>query len=421
MSYSQVKAYRKTDGTFVRAHKRKTLLRKIFRQSVGPKNHLLSLVDVDPKSIPKQLSPSEIKTIVKKETYQNSKWGEYKLDLENMHFPQIASFAMGAGGVAGIGALLTWGTAAALPLIPFFAIPFLTYVGATKISNAMARKRARKNETVLQTSISPEILDGVASKTNWVPAEEYRGNNRFKKSKWHRGLVRSKVSDSQWGEVRWKEKEPTGNSLLNIKDVISGKTFFFPGVDLSGNKFKFPIVLPGVNLEGANLSKTAFTECNFNGANFEEANLESAVVADETSVIVDTKRSLRNANFRNANLVNSYFGDCDLVGADFTGANLSRAKLPYDLRGIKLGNREFEMLIENMDTILYEYDHLSFDEAIDKLQVTENQFEFLVHSGVIVPRDNKKRSVTNKFDPDKHHVPIWEIERAKKALEEKLF
>jgi uncharacterized protein YjbI with pentapeptide repeats len=162
-------------------------------------------------------------------------------------------------------------------------------------------------------------------------------------------------------------------------------------------------------------------ECNLDGANFEGANLSGFEIYNEKDRMSSygAKRTFRGANFKNADLRGAALIDCDFTGADFTGANMESVQLgTTDFTKIKMGREQAEQIMRD-NLHIFKYNKLSFNETVERLGISEQKFEYLVLSGAIQVRTNRGTEiVSSKFDPDLHHVPIWEIETIQKILSE---
>lgn len=185
--------------------------------------------------------------------------------------------------------------------------------------------------------------------------------------------------------------------------------FFFPGVDLSNDRFKAEVCIPGANLQGANFEETKFDKVFLDGADLRGTKWRGALFMRESS--------MNNVDLRGADLSGD-MTKVDLSGANLEGVDLSRTHMPADLRGIDLSDEQIKQ-IENVsgDMSAHIYNKMSFEQAIEELGIEEKQFEFLVVSGVIEVRDNRTRKIVRAgYDPELHHVPFWSLNGAKKAF-----
>lgn len=269
-----------------------------------------------------------------------------------------------------------------------------------------------------------------AADTGWTTTP-HKSKNTLGVSK-----SRSTVTETGFGTVKSK----TNLSNTGSKVYVPMEFNFFPHVFMEWQDFPFHMDLPGINMEGANLVGAHFHSANFAGGNlrntvwqhcclgrfnFEDADLEGADFKSSNlfnfgNLIPegDLHGSFRGANLHNVNFTNSDLTKCDLTGCDLRSANLEKAKLPQNLSGIVITDNQFENLSQPEDKPWkYQYEQISFENAAKMIGLSENQLEFLVISGGVKVRDNKKgRRVTSDFDPDLHHIPIWEIDAARTLL-----
>lgn len=199
-------------------------------------------------------------------------------------------------------------------------------------------------------------------------------------------------------------------SYVNGSITPKGVTYFYPGADLSNDKIVFPCNLRGANLEKINFQKTKFFEVILDGANLKNANLQYAEIVG----------SVREANLEGADLRDAHLREADLRGANLEGADLTGAILNHDLTDVDITAEQFNSLMRSNDgTKYYRYKEFSFHDTIEELGITEQQFEFLVLSGVIQVRDNETGNlIKSGYDPDTHHVTPWCLKTAKKVLAE---
>lgn len=405
MGYLRVRTYSKQDGTVVRGHQRRNPFSRIFSRSKPDKRNLEMLVD-GPPVYPKQKDLEEQQLDI-----GNGGW--YTMFGQELS-PAVAGSAV-AGVTTGIfagitGAFFPIGTAIiAAGFAPFLIKKIPEYLRVRK-----ARKQMRSLNTASEaTAPEEEKLKSYLQTTGWK-TEPFESNIKDEHSSYT-----YTVSPEGLGVVEGKDTFwATGQ-----KFVVPRKLYFYPGVDVSKTDFGFPLILPGVNLEGANFESVYLSTANLDGANLDGTNWANSRLMlrgwDNTSPA--NRLSFKNASLRGADLTNAHFQLCDMSGANLTGAKLKGAILPRDLTNIRITNEQFEELTADGMSLdepyRYEYPKRTFQEAIEELGLDESKFEYLVLSKVIRIRNNKtNRIVTSNFDPEKHHVPVWEIEAAKKAL-----
>lgn len=430
MPYSKVKAYRRKDGTPVRAHNR------VNNSNPDPQtpsmisvDHLLGL-DLPPASSFTQPNLNDIRSEF-----------DRLFNKEGLNFSNIvdekSSAALVAGSVTGIVASLGFGAiplglaAAAVGVTPTI-VRFARSVYTT--SDPIERfKRHIKKKKLFQSTKKDEAIMRKLAENGWYTEayqSETKGTEDYLKSK-------SSVSETGFGSVQGE----LHTTLAEQAAAIPVRLNFFPGVVLPEEKLYFHMDLPGVNLEGADLSKAKIFSANFSGANLRgvtweggqvgELNLEGADLEGANLRHLNTKRidslssdvgviSFRGANLNNTDLSNSQLDRCDFSGCDLTTTNLEGARMPDDLNNVTITDDQFESFNEGFLTkSLFQYEKCTFDSAMKDLGLNEQRMEFLILSGAIKVRDNvSNERVTSKFDPEKHHVPRWEVDAARKTLNE---
>lgn len=213
------------------------------------------------------------------------------------------------------------------------------------------------------------------------------------------------------------------------------------GTNLAGSIFShseiYQMDLTGANLSGCNFYKTGRSLKLPNavavGANFSDSHYESFDAKNSVLREADfTETNITQGNFTEADLSqikieNAKFVRCSFEKADFTGVDFSQLSLEgiTSIKDAIITPDQFDSL-RDFSKSQVRYETVSFSDAAQTLNVTEQQFEFLVISGAIPIYEetvNKfgarvSQRVTSDFDPIKHHVPCWAIATIKKTSPE---
>ena len=406
-----VKAYERKDGTAVKSHKRRWFWNRSKTTTARPPAPPAENEIIDPKKFSPLLESRDMYSIAD-DYMKNGQWG----GLRSVHLRGHASYIY-PGPPYG---LFMFGGAVAGAMSIFVGFPIL--IGAILLAPGVLGsiywlrygfnywrydKKTQKKFDKIVSKIqkkqgdnppTPEKLDSVTKNYDWVSTQskhEFSHNN---------GHSISEVSENGWAQVEWKWRTKTC-SMDPI--VAKGVTYFYPEAQLEKQWFTFAMNLDTVNLEGSNLVGTFFEDVSLRGANLKNAKMDDAKIVG----------SLQNAIFDGATLRRTNLSSATIDGCDFRKANLEDVIFPTDLTGVKLTRSQAEEIIKE-DPTSYRYDFLSFDDAAQQLGITKKQFEFMVLSGAIIPRNYRNSVVTKKFDPEYHHIPSWEVEEAKEALKE---
>jgi uncharacterized protein YjbI with pentapeptide repeats len=225
----------------------------------------------------------------------------------------------------------------------------------------------------------------------------------------------------------------------NFKDYLwvdssfTGSTFSY--CEFDGGTFKN--VDMGANYEGCSLNSIEMENVHIGGSSFVDSDISNC---DFREVESFDKAVFYRCDLRGANLsgLKVLLGDkillCNLKGADLSGADMSFSDISgnnmidvnwvgANTKGMiaspsdkynKINKKKriaHEILQENSgDTYVPLYTQHDLAEAAELMGLTEKQFEFFAHSGVIEIRDSKGVVVQSGFDPDQHHVPAWFVQ-----------
>ena len=278
-----------------------------------------------------------------------------------------------------------------------------------------------------------------------------------------------KVSEeTRTGSIEWRFSQAVPSSPTSMrldKRILAKKrapigpgTDFRPYLnDYDWGMTRVKIDLTGTNLAGSIFSHSEMYQMNFTGANLSGCNfhktgrrikLPNAVAvganfSGSNHESFDAKGSvLREADFTEAKITQGDFTEADLSGikiekakfvrcsfdrANFTGVDFSQISLdgPTSIKDAIITPDQFDSL-RDFSKSQVRYEPVKFSDTIQTLNITEQQFEFLVISGAIPIYEKQiirygaqlPQRVTSNFDPAKHHVPCWAIATIKKTSPE---
>lgn len=411
-----VKAHQKSDGTAVRSHQR-LIENKEVNDSDSKPSSAKSLMIEDLSPIEKQMGFDEIRRMRygyrKKFSELNRKYFVFtdpdKRMIANSAGLLTLSVYWGLKAFSVATATVLPFVAAAIMALPFVVggIPYL--IGKSRLVSEMEKEIERKSSFP-----SEEQLEALGKKYPWSPAPEYVLEHSRKSRRWWRRKkdVMSSSSPLPGGgvKVEWERGKEDG------MPEYRGSFFFHPEVDMSGQEFFDSYFdLRGANLQNANFQEVRPLMANFDGANLSGANLINSRISG----------TMQNAILDGANLSGASMLDLNVAGVDFRSCTISDGtSFPQDLRNIKLTTEQFSSLrgekghmVHIMFRKGFEYDKVSFAEALESLNISEKQFEFLVTSGGIEVRDNYTQDIVKSgFDPEKHHITQWALEETKAIL-----
>lgn len=183
--------------------------------------------------------------------------------------------------------------------------------------------------------------------------------------------------------------------------------------------------ITGSEADQPSVIRTSFTDCEANDLLVEALDIEAikfhkcSMDIALSSIYVNglemegcevKKMSVFGSILRNSKISLSNFRETSWIETEISRAHFSKSTIQKgSFRASSILKSEFDRVnFPNfqMDGVVYQ--QFSFQEAKEKLGVTDRQFEFLVLSGVVEVRDNDtKKVVHGGFDPQKHHVPPW--------------
>lgn len=162
----------------------------------------------------------------------------------------------------------------------------------------------------------------------------------------------------------------------------------FEGASLNATLFvnAFTALMKGIAPEPEEMS-----ERNFAWAGLEETSFKEA--------------SLKGAKFVNLSLREVDFSYADLSGAQFINTEL------YDVNFYESNIRPEQIVVPERNWASISYRQYSLEETLDLLNVDESMLLGLIGAGEIEVRDDYSHlPITESFDPERHHIPQWEIQ-----------
>ena len=216
-------------------------------------------------------------------------------------------------------------------------------------------------------------------------------STRFKKCSFRSSNFRdSQLTDTQFDSCVFNNTEITGSEADQPSVIRTGFT------DCEMRDF----LVESLDIEEATFNRCAMdialSSIYANGLEIEECDVKKMSVSASI---------LRNPKIVSSDFRETWWTETEIRRAHFSkttiqkGAFQSSSIMKCEFDRVDFANFE-------MDTVIYE--QFSFQEAKERLGVTDRQFEFLVLSGVVEVRDNEtKKVVHGGFDTDKHHVPPW--------------
>lgn len=192
--------------------------------------------------------------------------------------------------------------------------------------------------------------------------------------------------------------------------------------------------LRGTNMPSSLFNANLFRRTDFRGAILDGSRFGSAInekgeredrVVRGMSKVRFDGASLRNTEFELVNFRQVSFRGADLTGAKFINSGYGTLSSPGDIDLTDSNVTAHQVLqltrIQTSDPakgvprklsdhgIVYR-EH-SFEEVCELAGLTEKQFEYFVISKVFEVRDDHFKLITSDFDPDKHHIPQWSVQR----------
>ena len=413
-------------GFAVRPHSRRMLLGRKTRK----KNYSAKVAPPTEEEIvaPRQISQHEYLSLAEEE-YR--KIGDLENRINRRYgTPAKMVWAVGAVSLVAIGAATSgltglvgvvggvWVLLALTPLLSFRSlIDKLKKRASIKASHKIREKNERPSKGYLE-KIYQEL--GAPEEEPWKNWTEERENES---SSWWKKLIEKnklppnglKIHEdgtatlTQWNQTRIPSDH---NSEYPIAETIQ----LYPRVDLSNRTIETPFFHGWyTDLREANFSNTNF----FSPTTFRSALLQKANFSNiDTSEIDFVNADLREANFQNAILGDSVFTNAQIDGANFQNAVIHNTKKSnIDLSDEQLMSLHPDSFKPASTRYKVTYDYISFEKAIEKLGLTEKQFEFLVTSGALPVRDNETQEiVTKNFDSKQNHITRWDLLRTKEVL-----
>lgn len=419
-----VNAYKRQDGTAVRAHEKNIPHASPNLTKKASEIDLLGLIEGEYKPATRQLSSSEIISKFWDVGNENRSASD---KLENVS--EKAKIPIAGSVVAGIpamGIVAAGSGAAALPFlgvvaVSLVAVSSIPWLVASVIKRLKKRKIKKELKGFLKSPVSKkEIQEKVAQNpTDLFPTSSKMRKKEIVETSYHEpgdhGRHRAPIIEAKV-ELR---NNGTGVMTVPIDFYHGGHMFnetfdtvteFYPEADLSKRSIEGRFEGENMNLQKANFFQTTFE----GGVIWKNSDLRN-INLSETKFKLNS--NMEGSDLRDANLEKADLGMVSLTGADLRGANITDTKLPVSLEGIIFDDEQKNLISDSLHEHIYE--KVSFQDAIEKLDVSEKQFEFLVLSQGIKVRDNQSSHiVTQNFDPMEQHVDLWEVERVKKTIQE---
>lgn len=164
-----------------------------------------------------------------------------------------------------------------------------------------------------------------------------------------------------------------------------------------------------LHIKKSNIKDSTFNKVYMADSTIEDTNMDNVRFYDIKA---------RHTRWQNVHLEDCRFSSCTYQENSFDGVKFLRPEIfSTEIEDSVWKNTSLLDLPEDFNKRSLSYEEISFEDFVRETNLTKNQFEYLVLSGSIEARDNMTgKRIRSDFNPDNHHVPIWELSKASRIV-----